>query len=59
MDDHRISELIPEGIDAQGGELIPQTAEHRRAELIRGAKAAALGAALGVLILVFARRRRP
>ena len=31
--------------------------EHRRAELIRGAKAASLGAAIGALILLLARRR--
>jgi hypothetical protein len=59
VDDHAISELIPEAVDQRSVELIPTTDEHRRAELLRGAKAATLGAALGVLILFLARRRSP
>ena len=35
---------------------MPDVDDHRRAELIRAAKAAGLGAALGVLLLLLARR---
>jgi hypothetical protein len=34
------------------------TNDHRRAELIRGAKAATLGAAVGAILLLLSRRRR-
>jgi len=32
--------------------------DHARAELVRGAKAAALGAAVGLLLVLLSRRRR-
>jgi hypothetical protein len=32
--------------------------EHRLAEIVRGAKAAGLGAALGLALILLARRRR-
>jgi hypothetical protein len=35
------------------------TNDRRTAELIRGAKAAALGAAVGMVLLLLSRRRRP
>jgi hypothetical protein len=35
------------------------TNEHRRSELIRAAKAAALGATVGAILMVLSRRRRP
>ncbi len=34
------------------------TNEHRRAELLRAAKSAALGATVGAILLVLSRRRR-
>jgi hypothetical protein len=46
VDDHAVPELVPPGED------------RRAAEILRAAKAAGLGAALGLVLILLARRRR-